>query len=109
MAGNITYTLYGEDPRLFLKPHGSIALTRVQLSGPGAEACFAVGAPGAYAVAVYHDENGNGHFDRNFLGLPAEGFGFSNDAPTILGPPSYGAARLDVGPGDTRITIRLRY
>ncbi len=109
VAGNITFTLYGEDRAVFLKPHGSIALTRVTLSGTSAEACFVVSPSGTYAVAVYHDENDNHHFDRNFLGLPAEGYGFSNDAPTLFGPPSFDAARLTVRPGENRIFIRLRY
>ena len=109
VAGNITYTLYGEDASRFLKPHGSIALTRVTLIGPSAEACFKVDAPGTYAVAVYHDENDNHHFDKNFFGLPAEGYGFSNDAPAPFGPPSFESARLVVRPGDNRIAIHLRY
>ena len=108
-AGNVTFTLYGENPALFLKPHGSIALTRTAVSSSVVEGCFAVTLPGDYAVAVYHDENDNHHFDKNFLGLPAEGYGFSNDAPTFLGPPSFAAARIGVHPGDNRILIRLRY
>lgn len=31
-----------------------------------------------YAVAVFHDENDNGKLDKNFLGIPKEGYGFSN-------------------------------
>ena len=65
--GNITFTLYGDDAAKFLKSHGSIALTRVPLRNHSAEACFAVPAPGSFAVAIYHDENDNHHFDRNFL------------------------------------------
>ena len=109
VTGNITFTLYGGVSALFLKPRGSIALTRVMLHGTTAEACFSVAAPGPYAVAAYHDENNNHHFDKNFLGLPAEGYGFSNDAPTLFGPPSFAAARLNVSSGENRITIRLRY
>ena len=108
-AGNITLTLYGSDPAAFLAHRGSIFLTRVPLSATGAEACFALSMPGFYAVAVYHDENDNHHFDRTLIGLPAEGYGFSNDAPIRLGPPSFASARLLVRPGDTRIAIRLRY
>ena len=109
IAGNITLTVYGEDPARFLKHAGSLAITRVMLTGPVARLCVAVSRPGTYAIAIYHDENNNHHFDRNFLGLPVEGFGFSNDAPTGLGPPSFAAARITVGPGVQRIAIRLRY
>jgi uncharacterized protein (DUF2141 family) len=109
VAGNVTFTLYGEDRSRFLARRGSIALTRVTLTGPVAEGCFAVSAPGTYAVAVYHDENDNHHFDRTLLGLPAEGYGFSNNAAIFLGPPSFDSVRFTVGPGDTRLSIALRY
>ncbi len=36
--------------------------------------------PGRYALAVIHDENMNGKLDANWLGVPKEGYGFSNDA-----------------------------
>ena len=109
MAGNVAFTLYGADPARFLKSRGSLVVVRVPLTTSIAEACFTLSEPGAYAVAIYHDENGNHHFDRNFLGLPAEGYGFSNDAPTMLGPPSFDAARIAVHPGENTATIRLRY
>ncbi len=109
VAGNVTFTLYGSDPAAFLAHRGSIALIRSPLSANQAAACFAVSAAGIYAVAVYHDENDNHHFDRTLIGLPAEGYGFSNDAPIRLGPPSFAAVRFQVGPGDNRIAIRLRY
>ena len=109
VAGNVTFTLYGSNPAAFLAHRGSIALIRSPLSADGAAACFAVPAAGTYAVAVYHDENDNHHFDRTLIGLPAEGYGFSNDAPIRLGPPSFAAVRFQVGSGETRIAIRLRY
>jgi uncharacterized protein (DUF2141 family) len=109
VAGNVTFTVYGADPRKFLAHHGSIGLSRVMLAGTSAEACFVVSAPGTYAVAVYHDENNNHHFDRTLVGLPAEGYGFSNDAPALLGLPSFDGVKFTVKPGETRISIKLRY
>ena len=107
VAGNVTFTLYGKDPARFLKSRGSLLVIRVPLAGSSAEACFSLSEPGTYAVAVYHDANGNHHFDRNFLGLPAEAYGFSNDAPTLLGPPGFDAVRIAVHPGDNSTRIRL--
>ncbi len=108
VAGNITFTLYGANPQAFLAHHGSIALTRVTLASPEAEACFALSAPGTYAVAVYHDANNNHRFDRTLLGLPAEGYGFSNNVvPLIL--PSFSSVRIAVPAGESRIAIRLIY
>jgi len=48
--------------------------------------------PGTYALAVIHDENMNGKFDANWLGVPTEGYGFSNDAKAVLSAPSFSAA-----------------
>ena len=109
IAGNITFTLYGDRPASFLAHRGSIALDRVTLTGTTASTCFAVSRPGLYAIGVYHDENNNHHFDRSLLGLPVEGYGFSRNAAIFLGPPSFSAARFPVGPGDTTIGISLRY
>jgi uncharacterized protein (DUF2141 family) len=53
-------------------------------------------APGRYAVAVFQDLNRNGKLDKNFLGLPTEPYGFSNDARGSFGPPSFDVAAVDI-------------
>ena len=65
--------------------------------------------PGTWAVQAYQDENDNGKIDTNFLGLPTEGIGFSNDAPMRMGPPSFGDAAFQLGAGGGRIRLSLRY
>lgn len=45
--------------------------------------------PGEYAFRYFHDENNNGKLDKNMLGIPREGFGFSNDPPILVGEPSF--------------------
>jgi uncharacterized protein (DUF2141 family) len=64
---------------------------------------------GTYAVAVLHDENENSKMDFNFLGMPLEGYGFSNDASALLGPPSFERAAFRLLPRASEITIRARY
>jgi len=63
---------------------------------------------GEYAVACYHDENDNGKLDVNFLGIPAEGVGASNNAKGFLGPPSFKNAKFSVS-GDVTQNIEIRY
>jgi uncharacterized protein (DUF2141 family) len=65
--------------------------------------------PGVYAVQVYQDENDNHKVDRNMLGLPKEGIGFSNDAPIRLAPPKFPAAAFSYAGGDQTIRLRLRH
>lgn len=64
---------------------------------------------GRYAAALLHDENRDGKMNKNFIGLPLEGFGISRDARVLLGPPTFEAAAFDVPREGTRITIRVRY
>lgn len=44
---------------------------------------------GNYAIKVFHDENTNRELDSNFLGIPTEDYGFSNNASSWFGPPSW--------------------
>lgn len=49
---------------------------------------------GEYAVRVFHDENKNEKIDTNFLGIPTEDYGYSNDASDWFGPPSWEKAKF---------------
>ena len=62
---------------------------------------------GRYAAIAFHDENGNGKLDKNFLGVPTEPYGFSNDAQGFLGPPTFDAAAVALGGGNEAIRITL--
>lgn len=63
-------------------------------------------APGAYAVMITHDENGNGKLDSNLIGMPVEGYGFSNN-PRVMRKPTWDEARFDLAV-DQSIDITLR-
>ncbi|WP_428488147.1 DUF2141 domain-containing protein [Rhodopila sp.] len=65
--------------------------------------------PGLYAAQAYQDANNNGILDRNWLGFPQEGMGFSNNALFKLGPPSFVDAAFTVTADTIRISFRLRY
>ncbi|HSB06297.1 MAG TPA: DUF2141 domain-containing protein [Thermodesulfobacteriota bacterium] len=65
--------------------------------------------PGTYAIAVIHDENMNGKLDTNWLGIPKEGYAFSNDVKALLGAPSFSAASFQYDGGIMDLTISLHY
>lgn len=65
-------------------------------------------APGRYAVSVIHDANGNRKLDKNFMGIPTEGVGFSRNPHLTFGPPSFEKARFDLAAEPVQ-TIRIRY
>lgn len=81
----------------------------VRLSKTTQVVSFSGLVPGKYAVAVLHDENSNGKMDFNFIGIPTEGFGFSNDASEPFGPPSFGDSAFQVGRVEKQISLSLRY
>ena len=64
--------------------------------------------PGAYALSVIHDENGNGRLDTR-LGIPREGFAFSNNPRIWFGPPSFNAARFTLPATGTAMNVRMNY
>lgn len=65
---------------------------------------------GSYAVAIIHDENNNRKLDQGEMGIPVEGYGFSNDARGIFGPPDYRLAMFYInGVNDKTIIINLLY
>lgn len=65
-------------------------------------------APGDYAIALIHDENGNGRLDT-FAGIPREGVGFSRNPAIRFGAPSFQSARFAIAGAPVEQDIRLKY
>ncbi len=107
--GNVTITVYPDDSKRFLAKGGKLLRVRVPVVQPVTEACFALPAAGSYAIAVYHDANDDHDFNRTFVGMPAEGYGFSNNPVTKLGLPSLKDVRFAAKAGDNPIYIKLSY
>lgn len=63
---------------------------------------------GTYAIALFHDENSNEIMDKNFLGIPKEGYGFSNNAKAIFSAPSFDDAKFELNE-TTTIKIEMDY
>jgi uncharacterized protein (DUF2141 family) len=64
---------------------------------------------GDYAIAVIHDMNKDGKLDKNVLGIPTEGYGFSNDAIGKYGPPTFLEASFVFAGRDEAKIINLEY
>jgi len=64
--------------------------------------------PGDYGVKILDDENANGKMDFTADLVPAEPYGFSNDAKPNMGPPAWDDAKITVKPGANTITIHLQ-
>ncbi len=108
-SGLLAITLYADNPRKFLVSHGSLYVGRVDASAGATSGCIFVPSPGVYAIALYHDENANQRFDRSGIGLPAEGYGFSNNPATLAGLPSFRSVRLNVPRSGLTTRITMKY
>jgi uncharacterized protein (DUF2141 family) len=64
---------------------------------------------GTYAVQAFHDRNDDGHLDRGALGIPREGFGFSNNPPLGFKGPSFARASFVHGSEAQTIALKLRH
>jgi len=66
-------------------------------------------APGVYAVSAHHDENGNGKMDTNFLGIPKEGHGVSNNPAPKRRKPHFDEAQFSLATPQQTVEIKLIY
>lgn len=64
---------------------------------------------GVYAVSVFHDENMNEKLDKNFMGVPKEGYGASNNPKKKMGPPNFDETKFRFGMAEQSVEIKLMY
>ncbi len=109
-TGTVACALF-ESPEGFPKEylHFATNIMSIRIRKSQARCDFEDIPPGRYALAVVHDENMNGKLDTNWMGIPTEGYGFSNDAKALLGAPSFSAASFLYDGRNIDMTIRLNY
>jgi uncharacterized protein (DUF2141 family) len=109
--GRVGCALFASKKGFPMEPKEHALARQWAVTKGGATTCTFEGlAPGEYAVAVFHDSNGNEEADTNFLGIPTEGVGVSNNALPKMSSPSFDACRFTVVAGETaKQAINLRY
>ncbi len=86
---------------------GPVAAQRVAPAGAVTPVTFADLPAGRYALMVIHDENGNGTLDTNVIGMPVEGYGFSNN-PRVMRKPTFDEAAFEIGADALALDIAIR-
>ena len=82
----------------------------VNPAAPGTTCVFHGVQAGTYAVTAVHDENDNGQLDKNFFGMPKEGYGVSNNHTYPMHGPAFGESQFSFpGSGNLVLAIELRY
>lgn len=90
-------------------PAKAIRNASVKISGTQAEIVFDDIQPGTYAISVFHDSENSGKLRTNFLGIPRDGYGFSNNSMGTFGPPSFKDASFQITAGQNTHIIKLRH
>ncbi len=109
--GDIRVALHRRADGVDFPDSAGIVKAAMRPAAEGGDIAFPGLPPGEYAIAAFHDEDRNGDLNTGLLGIPTEGYGFSNDARGTFGPPGFDAAAFTVKPGDRRpaVTVRLGY
>ena len=78
----------------------------IKIKDKKSEVTFNKVPKGEYAVSFIHDVNDNKKMDTNFLGIPKEDYGCSNNARGFIGPPKYDDAKFNLD-SNKSITIKI--
>ncbi|MBI5207111.1 MAG: DUF2141 domain-containing protein [Candidatus Firestonebacteria bacterium] len=107
--GDVYVSLYNSGdgfPEEAKKAYKSI---KAKIINNKAEVVFSDILFGNYAVSILHDENSNGDMDSNWLGIPKEGYGASNNPQNKFGPPKFDEAKFKLDSEQLNISIKLQY
>jgi uncharacterized protein (DUF2141 family) len=104
VQGSVLVAVYNSE-ETFMKKR--LASKKVKVSDNEVTLTFEDVSSGDYAITTFHDENDNNKLDTNFLGIPNEPYGFSNDARGSFGPPSFEKAKVKVD-GNKKLVINLK-
>ncbi|PVX52087.1 uncharacterized protein (DUF2141 family) [Balneicella halophila] len=103
--GKVFVSLFNKE-KGFLEDGGSISKELININGSKASHVFENLPDGDYAIAIYHDENMDGKCNKNWMGIPKEGYGFSTNFKPKLAAPSFDQIKVKVV-GDTVVEIKM--
>lgn len=66
-------------------------------------------APGTYGITLIDDENKDAELNKSFIGIPKEGFGFSNFFMEKMKKPAFDDFKIVVKSQDNKISIKVKY
>lgn len=107
--GQVCLNLFDNSQGFPVKSDRAVKAECVRLNGTPPVVTFRNLKAGSYAIAVIHDANNDGTLNRNALGIPTEGFGFSRNPRIVTGPPKFSESAVIVVGARTNIQIRLQY
>ncbi|MFM7053205.1 MAG: DUF2141 domain-containing protein [Bacteroidota bacterium] len=108
-TGNVGLLLFKSKDGFPGEQNKSVMQAKVMVKTSSVEHLFSGLSPGRYAVSIVHDANNNGKLDTNFMGIPKEGYGVSNNAINYFGPPRFEESSFIVNSGRVFSEIKVQY
>ena len=106
--GDVRVALHRQVPEGAFPADDGVVAASIRRADEGAvRFVFADVVPGAYAVAAFHDADGDGALNQNVVGMPTEGHGFSNGARGFMGPPNFEDAAVTVGESEAVVSVTV--
>ncbi len=106
--GILVVEVYANDSKNFLETDGRLRRARVAAEDGSQEVCLDVPGPGIYAVASYHDQDGDRKFDKKWNRMPDEPFALSNNPKLKLRKPRFKEAAIETDDAGAQIVLNLR-
>ena len=107
--GRAQVALFDSEQGFPFDPNHAIMTITATIENGSASTVFTNVPTGEYAISVFHDEDMDAEFDRNWIFLPAEGFGTSNNPGGFWGPGGYKDSRFTVDSPTGEIDIYIHY
>jgi uncharacterized protein (DUF2141 family) len=109
IGGQLGILLFEQEDGFPSDERKALQMVLLPLDGASLRYSFLELPYGKYAVSVMHDTNMNDKLDTNFLGIPKEGVGISNNVKGTFGAPKFKDASFDLNGSDVTTTIELSY
>ncbi|WP_163718569.1 DUF2141 domain-containing protein [Mangrovibacterium lignilyticum] len=107
IQGDLQVSVFNSE-KSFLKEHEEYRIYRFKIEKDSIEFTIDDLPKGKYAMIIFHDKNSNKDLDRSFLGIPKEGYGFSNNIRPHLSAPDFQDCSIALD-NDTKVEIELLY
>ncbi len=102
----VIVSVYGTTSK-FPDPHGQLKEYKFKPHGNVLTAKITNLKFGTYAIATYQDENSSGEIDKNFIGMPTEGYAFSKNFKPTVKAPNFDQCRFDYNKTANTLTINM--
>ena len=109
VKGNVGLLIFNSKQGFPSDERKALKQSVIQVTASTMEYVFEGLAPGKYAVAIIHDENSNRKLDTNFMGIPREGYGVSNNIVNMFSPPGFDESSFTLKPGTLTTEINVHY